>query len=139
MSWLGRFKLGDTVLVTCLADNVTVVNTAPAAPVLSVYSSAGTKVFSSPMPPLDPYGATGMFTCSVRLSSDFSEGHYAVAMSYHTSGSSPRLKTAIFQIVGSGAAGGNVISGHFYRRPHADHLILRTDASTRVLARNPYE
>jgi hypothetical protein len=136
--WLGRYKLGDTLRVPLLADNTTAPSTPAAAPTLAIYTANGVKVFAGGMPPLDPYAAVGLFSLAVRLGELFAVGQYRVVMQYQVSGGA-RQKVAHFAIVDGGNAGGNFIAGTYYQRPQAAFLVLRTDADTRVLARNPFE
>lgn len=138
--YLGRFRLGEWVKVPLLGDDFTTASAVQFAPALSIYNAAGTKVYSGLMPPLDPYGAgRRLFSAPIRLSSAFAVGRYFVAMNYLVTSNRRYLKTANFDVVAGGNAAGNVIAMWYYPRPHATHLVLRTDADSRVLARNPFQ
>lgn len=138
--YLGRFRLGETVRVPVLGDRATASYDVNTPPVCTIYDGSGAKVLHALMPPADPYGAAKrLFALLVRLGSAFAAGRYRVAFNFTTADETTGLKVAHFDVVPGGNAAGNVIAMAYYQRPQATWLVLRTDADTRVLARNPYQ
>ena len=130
---LGRFILGQFVRVPVFTGNVPA-----AAPLLTVYTGTGTRIYGPvKMPPGDFYGVDGYFVLPVRLGSLFAVGRYAVAISY--AAPDPTLTVARFEIVAGGDVDGAVTALTFYRRPHANFLVGRLDSDQRMLAKNPRE
>lgn len=131
--WLGRFILGQFVPVPVWCEAIP-----SAAPIVSIYNASAVKVFASKMPPADFYGVDGYFVLPVRLSSSFAVGDYSATINY-TASATARLQVVRFTIVEGGSADGAVVSGTYYRRPHADFLVTRLDSDQRQLLKAPKE
>jgi hypothetical protein len=135
--FLGRYKKGDwlPLSVQC-RDNLAVV--APdAAPEISIYSPAFSKVFGPrSIPPRASGRRTGLFEIEQFLGSEFSVGIYNVIVTY---AKSPNFFADLlsFEVVPSGHQDGSYINLYFYERPHADYVVGQLDADILEFRKNP--
>jgi len=133
---LGRFKLGQFVpiAVTCLSEETPYAPTA--APTVTIYDASSARVLSSVMPVVDKVPAPGFFVLDVLLNSDFSAGHYSVAINY-VANSTSCLVVMHFEVLPIGNANGAVISQFFYERPQARFLVQKLSSAARRFLKNP--
>jgi hypothetical protein len=138
MPYLGRLFQGSQVPLTlAVTDQSGTPQVPSAAPTARVRGDAGV-LTTLTLPILDRYGATGLFQALLFLGSTFPAGRYRV--SYHwTYGSYIGEAEDQFEIAAGGDPAGAIISMAWYERPHANFLVLQTDAAAGQLyfGRNP--
>ena len=131
-----RKQLGDEIelSVRCTDSNGTA--TAPtAAPVLTVYDSAGTLVLTRSLPPQAKGKTTGRFLLNLFLGSSFAAGSYFANYDYAISGTDYALEES-FDIVAGGNSAGQYIALHFVEQgDQKDWLIGQTESGSLPLNR----
>lgn len=136
MSWLGRFRLGQSVpLELPVKDSSNTPVEPDAAPTATVYSSSA-RIEDLELPVLDPFRVTGLFREDLFLGALYATGFYVVQYNYAVGGVFGGAEDA-FEIVGGGDAVGHVLS--LFHFPHAasDFLIVHREDGTVVRRRNP--
>jgi len=127
-NYRGRKVLGDEIPLGVQCTSTSGVPSAPtAAPVMTIYSDAGTKIVQKSLPPSDKYGATGLFGVNQPLNSSFATGRYWVLYTYAVSGNN-RNALDSFEVVGGGSTSGQRIAMAWMDRPDGnDWLISQTN------------
>jgi len=138
MTYLGRYQLGQELVVSlaCLdADGVATLPDRP--PRMKIWSSSA-KVVNKDIPIMDRYGTTGYFSFRQFLGSDFAAGWYTVILLYTlASGTHVGVQAGSFEVVAGGHSDGNIISMCYYTRPHADFCVTHLDSGKIQQRRNP--
>jgi hypothetical protein len=134
--YLGRFTLGEFVPIAVHCHDAEIAFAPPTAPVFDVYDSAGDKIVSGSLPPLDLGAITGLFAFGLYLGTSMAIGHYSVIESY-SANSIAHMAVSHFEIVAGGNVYGTVISQAFFDRPHAKFLVQKMDSQNRRLIKNP--
>lgn len=134
--YLGRYSLGEEIILPVHATAGGQVVTPDEAPTVSVYDADGTLVFSAAMPGWDRQRSPGLFAYRRQLDEDFAPGRYAVRTGYRAGGTG-RACVHHFEVVAGGDAAGRVVSMLHVARPQADYLVTKTDAGKRLFGRSP--
>lgn len=132
--WLGKFQLGEELIVSVSTHNSSYVVTNPdAAPLLEIWKDSD-KVLSKQMPALTL--SEGFFRLGVFLNEVFEEGYYTAIIRYQIS-SEHKVELHTFRVLPGGNALGAVIGIYQYQRPNARYLVHQTDAGKIFKGRNP--
>lgn len=138
---LGRITQGEFIALSVLchtASNPPSVASPDAAPELSIYNSAFTRVVTDQkMPPKDLPTSPGLFELHQPIDSNFSTGFYTVLYRWYD-GASTASFLDNFQVVAGGCTDGTTTAMNFYRRPDSDWIATHSDMSgTFTFRKNP--
>lgn len=137
MPYLGRYRLGDTVLLPLVTADANGTPTLPVrAPTVEVFSSSA-QVANLPMPINDRYGVTAFFLLPVRLTSSYAAGPYRATYNWNLAGGYQGFQEDTFEVLAGGHADGVVQSMFWAEFPHAKFLMHHLESGTVVFGRNP--
>lgn len=134
--FLGRYQLGEEVVVPLLCCGPAEAPAAPDAAPSAMAYQAGAKVLTALLSPRDAFAQPALFALRLFLDSRFAVGQAAVALCYRLAGAG-YLKTVTFEVVDGGDPAGAVVSMYLMERPQARYLVQRTDGGARKFGRNP--
>jgi len=139
MSFRGKYRLGEEVVIGVLCLNASGVPTVPDDnPVAKIWDINGNKVFNKKIPVQDRYAQTGYFQANIYLGGAYAVGLYSVTYSYSTGGQAfVGIDEDNFEIVAGGDVDGITESLYFYHRPQADYVLQQLNSGKIKKRRNP--
>lgn len=134
---LGRKQLGDWLVLDVLTTSLITPTAPTAAPVVTIYNSAGTSVGTTwKMPPMQLGRRTGLFLIRILLNSSFSAGHYTGVITCTTGGNS-FMATFNFTVAANGNAKGAYQQLYHFDCPNFEYIVGQTEDGTLEWRKNP--
>jgi hypothetical protein len=138
MSYLGRFRQGDSVNLVLFTKNASGVPTLPSdCPQAKVWDPTGALVATFQVPIVDRYVQTAIFQHQLRLGPGYSAlGNYRIAY-YYLAGTCHGLVEDTFEVVAGGHQDGAVNAIFYFDKPWAKFLVFALDSGNLAMGRNP--
>lgn len=139
MSYIGRFRQGDTVPLFCACKNATGGLAMPNdSPTVKIWDPLAGLVSSFQIPVVDRYDQVGLFLGQLRLGIPYANvGLWSATYTYLMPDGTNGIQQDTFEIMEGGNPDGNVVSMYWYERPWADFVVQQLDSGKLVAGRNP--